>query len=158
MPGLFDVINRAKNQPKPKNEFDISRTDELGFSSGYGEDLKKSLDEIFQRQLSESTQAQQEASGAGGDFNPNLSNYYATKGAREAQSTGKVKALESARGDEFNRFNVMNAINNYGLQKGYLDLQNKMYEDSKPGWLDDVFGGISVLSNAIPFFEKGGEG
>lgn len=163
MPTPFDYsfLGQAskdiRNQQKQKSPFDISGTNDLGFSQDYGKELEGALDEIFQRQLTQAQQQSQESAVAGGDFNPNLSSYYATKGAREAQSTGKVQAKQASRADEYNRFNVMNAINNFGLQKGYLDLQKEMYEDSQPTWLDDVFGGLSAVSNIVPFFEEGGE-
>jgi hypothetical protein len=51
----------------------------------------------------------------------------------------------------------MGNINNFNLQKDYWNLQQQMYEDQKPSWLDDVLGGISAVSGVLPFLAEGGE-
>lgn len=140
----------------PNKKWNIGGTNDLGFSSGYGDEIKRALDNVYQNQYSESMNMGQENALASGSFNPNLSSYYASKGAREAQQTGKVAALGAARDDEYKRFGVMNSINNFNLQDKALNEQIRAAQAAEPGFWDDLFGGISAVSGALPFFSEGG--
>jgi len=148
------IFGNTFQPPKPKNKWDITEGS-LGLTEGYGDKLNAALDNIFQKQLTDTTNRAQESSMADGSFNPNVSQYYATQGARDAQAKGKVDAMGQARADEYNRFNARNAINNFDLQEGALNLQREQYEDSKPGWLDDVLGIAKSVLPFVPLAEGG---
>jgi hypothetical protein len=156
----FNPFDGLFGQGQKQNEnagFDIGGTAGIGFSGDYSQQIKDALNKVTQQQLDESTAGATEASAAGGDFNPALSKFYATKGARDSKTKGALDAVGKAREDEYNRFNVMNSINNYKLNKGYLDLQNEMYQDQKPGTLDDILGGLSSAAGFLSFLRKGGK-
>lgn len=137
--------------------WNIGETNNLGFSGDYSKKIQDALDAVYNRQYNDSLNTANEASISGGSFNPNLSNYYATKGARDSSVQGVVQKTQASREDEFKRFNVMNAINNFDLQNQYLELQKQQYEDSKPGFWDDLLSGISTVSGVLPFLSKGGK-
>jgi hypothetical protein len=154
MANMIDKMFQFAQPQKAKNKWDITENS-LGLTEGYGDKLNSALDGIFQKQLADTTNRAQESAQADGSFNPNVSQFYATQGARDAQAKGKVDAMGQARADEYNRFNARNAINNFDLQEGALALQREQYEDSKPGWLDDVLGVVKSVAPFVPLAEGG---
>lgn len=129
-------------------------SNELGLSGDYAGQIKKALDEAFANQMQTATQSATESAFAGGDFNPELSKYYATKGAREAQTTGKIQGLQAGRQDELSRAGLMNQVFQNKLGQDSLNFQKDMYNDSQDFDIGDVLG---FASSFVPFLEEGGD-
>lgn len=152
MPNPFAGMIKTALNRKPQDPLA-----EYGLEQGYGQKLKSALDLMTEGQYGEDITLAGEQAYAGGDFNPELSKYYSTKGVRETRTKGTLGAMQEARADEFRKAELINFLKQHALNERAMALQERAQKASEKTTWDDIFAGVSTLSGALPFLKKGGK-
>lgn len=142
-------------QPEdPNAKYNVKNAGQYGLNAFNPEETRRKQRALMQQQIQQGMQNAQEQALASGSFNPDISSYRATQGARNAMFGADVDLDKYAHEDQYKLLNSMLGVDSAKLNWSQLAEQKRQFDEQQPSWLSGVLD--LALGGASMFAEDGG--